>query len=75
MNLHGRLTKLEAASGAGDRRLLVIERLEHESNSEAEAAAGIHPTEADTVIYLTRFSMAEFSGDRPRQVIAQELRA
>jgi hypothetical protein len=71
MSLQSRLSKLEAAGGAG--RLFVVERLEHESNSEA--AAGIHPTEADTVIYLTRFSVAAFSSDRHRQVTMQELRA
>jgi hypothetical protein len=72
MNLHARLSKLEAAVGTNG-RLFVIERLAHESSSEA--AAGIHPTEADTVIYLTRFSVGAFSDDRQRQVTAQELRA
>lgn len=40
-----------------------------------EAAAGISPTDADTVIYLTRFSVAAFTTDRQRQVSIQELRA
>ena len=73
MNLHGRLARLEVAGNGPAARLFVIERLEHESNSEA--TAGIHPTEADTVIYLTRFSVGAFSDDRQRQVTAQELRA
>jgi hypothetical protein len=75
MNLQGRLAKLEAASGVGGRRLFVIERLESETSAEAEAAAGIRPFDTNTVIYLTRFSVAAFSSNRQRVVTVQELRA
>jgi hypothetical protein len=49
--------------------------LERESTGEAEGAAAIQPTDADTVILITRFALSEFSNERKRQVTVQELRA
>jgi hypothetical protein len=53
MNLEARLTKLERESGPG--RGYVIQMADGETNAQAIEAAGIEPSDDDTVILLRRF--------------------
>jgi hypothetical protein len=65
LNLESRLSKLEQQHSPGAQGY-VVQKGVNETDSEAIAAAGIHPGEQDLVILLQRF--VTVPADKPRLV-------